>query len=112
MRAGLLRHFVLFEDFITDVDSDGAEVGAWVPAFNGQRQQVSIEPLSGRELIAAAAVQSKVSVKMRMQYKPGVRARMRVVLRSTIYDIEAVMEDRATGVRYLTLLCSTGPNDG
>lgn len=116
MQAGKLRHRVLFQDFETTLDSDGNEVlsGAdgWVDAFGGQLQRVAIEALSGRELIAAAAVNSKVSSRIRMRWRAGVLPRMRVVHGSDIYNIEAVIPDPHSRVRGITLLCSSGTNAG
>lgn len=111
MKAGALRHRVFIEDHISELDSDGAMVESWEPVFDGP-VSAEIAPLSGRELIASQAVQSKVSVRIKIRYRAEVTARMRVVHRSAIYNIEAVIPDMQSGIRYLTLLCSTGVNEG
>jgi SPP1 family predicted phage head-tail adaptor len=118
MDAGRLRHFVTFEQPLVVVDDDSDDMGdgsrdeQWVPAFGGQMIPVSIEPLSGRELIAAQAVQSRISSRVVMRYRPGITAAMRMLHRGTIYNIEAPIPDPVTGVDSITLLVSSGVNDG
>lgn len=113
IHAGKLRHIVAFEDFVSVLDSDsGVETGTWAPVFGGVRQRVSIEDLSGRELIAAASVNSKVSARIRMRYRDGITPRMRIVHLDTIYNIEAAIRDPGARNRWLTLLCSVGVNEG
>jgi SPP1 family predicted phage head-tail adaptor len=111
VNAGRLRHRVTFESLTVVLDSDGAQDEAWVDAF-GMPISAEIEPLSGRELIAAQAVQSKVSVRIKVRYRTGFLASMRAVHRGTIYNIEAVVPDPDSGIRGITLLCSTGVNEG
>jgi len=111
MRAGLLRHRVSIEQRVVELDSDGERTEAWADAF-GLLLPAEIAPLSGRELVAAAAVQSKVTVRVRIRYRPGVSASMRVLHRSLAYNIEAVTPDTDSGVEYLTLHCTQGANEG
>lgn len=110
--AGRLRHRVTFEELVTDQDSDGAMVPTWVPFGDGLPLPAEIVPLSGRELIAAQAVQSKVTERIRVRYRPGFRASMRAVHRETIYNILAVIPDPDSGIRFVTLLCESGVNEG
>jgi SPP1 family predicted phage head-tail adaptor len=111
MGAGRLRHRVSIEALTTDLDSDGAQVEDWTDAF-GQRFSAEISPLSGREMIAAAAVQSEVTTRIRIRYRAGVTASMRVNHRGTVYDIKAVIPDADSGRRWLTLNCTSGVNEG
>lgn len=105
--AGRLRHRITVEEFVTSQDSDGAVDEAWVAAF-AVPLSAEIVALSGRELIAAAATQSKVTTRIRVRYRPGFKAAQRVLHRGTVYNIEAVIPDPDSGQRYLTLLCSSG----
>lgn len=108
-----LRHWLVFEQLVDDMDSDGAVVQTWTPAFEvGTRMPADIAPLSGRELIAAAATQSKVTHRIRIRYRDGIDAKMRAVERETVYNIEAVIPDQESGFRWLTLLCTSGVNAG
>lgn len=111
MRAGSLRHRVTIEGLVTDQDSDGATVDAWVPVFDGPIS-AAILPMSGRELIAAQAVQSKLSVRIKVRYRAGFKPTQRAVHRGTYYSIEAVVSDNESGFDWLTLMCSSGVNEG
>lgn len=111
MQAGRLRHLVAFDELVVDVDSDGAQVEHWIPAFGGPLS-AEITALSGRELIAAQAVQSKVNTRIRVRYRPGFRASMRAIHRGVIYNIEAVIPDPDSGIEYVTLLTSAGVDEG
>lgn len=112
LQSGRLRHFVTFESPVVSVDSNGESVEDWVPAFDSQEISASIEPLSGRELVAAQQVHSRVTTRIMVRYRPGILPEMRVVHRSTYYNIEAVVPDADTGFRHCTLLCYSGTNDG
>lgn len=111
MKAGRLRHRVTFEVKVTDQDSDGALVEGWLPAFD-RPVSAEISPLSGREYIAAAAVQSKVTTRIKVRFDQAFKAPMRGLHRGTIYNVEAVVPDTDSGITHLTLLCSSGVNEG
>lgn len=108
--AGRLRHRVSVQALSVTLDADtGIRTEAWaeialVPA--------EVAPLSGRELIAAQSVQSKTTTRVRMRYRPDITSTHRLVHGSTVYNIESVVPDPVSGIRHLTLLCSTGVNDG
>lgn len=113
MNPGALRHWVMFQALAEpQLDSDdGLVTETWEDAY-GVRFPVEIQPLSGRELVAAQAVQSKVSTRIRSRSITGLEAAMRVVHGSTVYNIEAVVPDPLSGREWVTLLCSSGVNDG
>jgi SPP1 family predicted phage head-tail adaptor len=109
--AGRLRHRVSFEQMVVDLDSDGATVETWVDVF-GQPLSAEIVPLSGRELMAAQAVQSEVNTRIRLRHRPGLVAAMRAVHRGTVYNIQAVVPDPGSGTGWVTLMCVSGVNQG
>jgi SPP1 family predicted phage head-tail adaptor len=111
MRAGLLRHRVSIETLVTEIDSDGIRTELWVPIHAGLIS-AQIAPVSGRELIAAQAVQSKVSTRITIRYRPDVAANMRVVHRTVKYNIEGVIPDPDSGYSHITLMCASGVNEG
>jgi len=110
VQAGRLRHRVSIEELVVELDSDGATVEEWVPFALGVPAEIGA--LSGRELIAAQAVQSKVSTRIKMRGRDGLKASMRVVHRATAYNIEGIVPDPDSGIRYVVLLCSSGVNEG
>ena len=55
----------------------------------------AVEPLVGREYMAAAAMQSDVSTRVRMRYRPGVTAGDRLSHEGRIYNIESVIDFRS-----------------
>lgn len=111
-RSGRLRHFVTFESLQVTPDSDGAQEEAWEPEFNGALIAASIEPLSGRELLNAAAVNSKTATRISVRYLPGIDPTWRIRHRSTVYNIESVIPDDGSGTDHITFMCSSGVNDG
>ncbi|PMV79621.1 MULTISPECIES: phage head closure protein [unclassified Pseudomonas] len=111
MRAGKLRNRITIESPVYVQDpATGEMVRTWVEAW--AKVPSSIEPLSAREFITAAAEQSKVSARIVIRYRPGVNATMRILHRDKIYVIEGVLADRESGLEYLTLPCSEGVSDG
>lgn len=112
MQTGKLRHFVTFQTPTVEVDSQGDTVETWTDAFDGQQISAAIEPLSGRELIAAQQVHSRVTTRITVRYRPGILPEMRIVHRGVYYNIEAVIPDAESGFRHATLMCYSGTNDG
>lgn len=109
MQAGRLRHRVTIEELLIGQDSDGAVDEAWTAI--GSPVSAEILPLSGREMVAAAAMQSKVATRIVIRYRPEFTLRprpLRAVHRDTIYSIEAVIPDNESGRQWLTLQCSSG----
>lgn len=107
MNPGRLRHRVTIESVESADDSDGVRTQTWTPICPALPAEIL--PLSGGELIAAATVQSKVTTRIRMRYRPDIVALdMRAVHRATVYTIEAVVPDNTSGIRWITLMCSSG----
>lgn len=112
--SGRLRHRVTFEQMDPDPekmerDSDGEIVENWEPLFNVP-QPTEITPMSGRELFAANAAQSKATHRFKVRYRREFETRnaLRAIHRGTIYAIEAVIPDADSGRRYQTIFCSSG----
>lgn len=110
MRAGKLLHRVKLQAFTTTVDPDtGYRDKAWVDVAE---LWAEVAPLSGREFLAAAATQSKVTARITIRHRAGVTNNHRILHGATVYNIEAVLPDAGSGKEHLTLMCSTGVNDG
>lgn len=111
MRAGKLRRRVDIQRPHFEQDaSTGEMVKTWVDVWT--RVPASIEPISAREFVAAAATQSAVSARIVIRYRSGVDSTMRILDRSKIYNIEGVLSDTDSGLEHLTLPCSEGVKDG
>lgn len=111
MRAGKLRHRVDFQrpTFAQDPVS-GEMVKTWVDVWT--KVPASVESLSAREFIAAAATQAEVTARVGIRRRAGVDSTMRIVHRGKFYNIEGVLPDPKSGLEYLTLPCSEGVSDG
>lgn len=110
MRAGTLRHQVVIEAPHQAQDPEsGSMVTTWV---EWARVWASVEPLSARDFIAAQAVQSEVTARIVIRYRPGVTAAMRIDHGGRLYNIHGVLPDTRSGREYLTLPVSEGVNDG
>ena len=110
MKVGRLRHRITLQELIETQDSDGAVEEEWFTVGNGISAEIIA--MSGREFVAAQAVQSEVNTRIKLRFRPGLKAKMRVLHRGAVYNIAAVMPDPDSGIRFVTLLCSTGTNAG
>lgn len=110
VRAGRLRHRVDIEDQVSAQDSDGAQSFEWLTVASNI--PADIVDLTGRELFAAQAVQSKTTVRIKLRFWAGLTDRMRIVHRDTVYNIEGIVHDPDSRIRYMTLQCSAGTNEG
>jgi SPP1 family predicted phage head-tail adaptor len=109
--AGKLRRWLLFETLIAENDSDGKLVETWVPAFDtGNPMPAEVTPFSGVEFIASNAKQTRITHRLKVRFRPGFEegAKMRASERGIVYNIEAVLPDRDSGIRYITFMASSG----
>lgn len=111
VESGTLRHRIEIQEYryISQDPVTGAEIRQW------QRFHecwASVEPLSVRELVAAQANQSKVTMRVKIRYVDGIDAGMRIVRKvrgvEQILNIEGVQPDPDSGLEWLTLPCSAG----
>lgn len=99
-------------------DAAGQPVADWVDVFTEGDHKVfaAINPLKGRELIAAQAEQSEVSHKITVRYRsqlanPLEVAKMRAVFGERVFNISAAINRNESG-RWVDLMCSEGLNKG
>jgi SPP1 family predicted phage head-tail adaptor len=110
MQNGKLRHRVSLQRLThTQNTTTGEMVATWAEVA---KVQASIEPLSAREFVAASANQSAVAARIVMRYRDDVTAKMRIVYRGKVYNIEGVLPDTKSGIEYMTLPVSYGVNAG
>lgn len=107
--AGKLRHRVTIQRPLTVPDSDGGMTTQWEDVAT---VWASIEPLSAREYMRASTLQSKVTARIIIRYRPGIEASMRVLHGADVYDIHGVLRDNISMNEWMTLPVSSGVNDG
>lgn len=113
MRAGRLRHRIDIQRKVTERNPEtGALLGeSWETVW--EKCPAAVEPLSSREFIAAKAEQIEATGRMVIRYRPGVLATMRILYRGQIYTIVGPpLADAISGKDYLSILVSTGVNNG
>lgn len=123
IEAGRLRHRVRIEklDYLYDTDGEpiqdpdtGETPKEWVLVAT---VWAAIEPLSAREFIQSAAMQSQITARIIIRHMDGLDASMRLVHVRTgrpdvIYNPAAFLADMDSGLAYLTAPCSQGVNQG
>lgn len=105
MQAGKLRHRIQLQGKRRVPDGGGGWSHDWVTS---RTVWARVEPLSGREFVAAQTVQSEVTTRITIRYRDDVTPDMRIMHRGKIYNIRAVLPDNRSGLEYLTLPCAEG----
>jgi SPP1 family predicted phage head-tail adaptor len=109
LAAGKLRHRVWLESQQPVTNSFGETEIQWVPFA---QTWAAIEPLSAREYLQAEAMQSNVSARITLRWRPALKASMRIVHNGTVYNPAGILADPVSGQEYVTIPCSTGVNEG
>ena len=82
-------------------DEAGQPFEDWLPVFDAW---AAVEPLRGREVIRADAVANITDVLVKLRYRPGVLASMRIKHGSDTYSIATVINIKSAN-REVELLC-------
>ena len=101
MQAGRLNRRVTLQAPGTTTDEIGQPIPGWTDVATVWGD---IRMKSGLESIKAGASVSVVQASVRIRYRSGVNAGMRLVHNLVAYDIKAVMPDIG-GREYLDLVC-------
>jgi SPP1 family predicted phage head-tail adaptor len=101
MKAGQLDQRVTVERFTSTQDELGQPIESWAPLFTCW---AAVEPLTGREYLAAQAAVSEVTARIRMRFRPWMTAQDRVIHNGTTYNIVSLIDVRS-GHRELVLMC-------
>jgi SPP1 family predicted phage head-tail adaptor len=102
MNAGQLDQRVTLQTMAGGVDAIGQPLpDNWADVAT---VWASVHPLQGREFLAAQSVQSEVTARITMRYRPGVSAAMRVVHGADLYNITAVIHVKSARAE-LQLMC-------
>lgn len=113
LRTGTLRHRAKLQQRSAAQDTLGGQITTWSDVAT---IWCDIQPLSGRELLAAQAVQSDVEYSVVARYRsefatPKAVAAMRLLYGSRMLNIVACMNVDERN-RTVELRCSEGLNDG
>lgn len=112
MRAGPLRHKVVIQMPVKTQDPLTGEVTISWSDISESPIWARYEPLSAREFVASQSIQSRVTARFTIRYRPGILATMRILFDSMVFNIEGVLPDNKSGREYITLPVSEGVNDG
>lgn len=102
MKAGDLDQRIRVERLQGGFDELGQPLpDTWAPLFTCW---AAVEPLTGREYLAAQAAVSEVTARIRMRFRPWMTAEDRVIHNGTTYGIESLIDVRSEN-RELVLMC-------
>lgn len=106
LAAGRLRHRLRIEAPTRTQDTTtGKQTTTWQVVVDNV--PCAIDPLSARDFIAAQAMQSKVSVRITMRYRAGMKTDMRLIgSDGKVYTPVAFLSDADSGREYLTVPCT------
>lgn len=102
MRAGTLDQRVTIEELVEGFDDYGQPLSEWQTYLSAW---AAVEPLTGREYLAAMQNQSETTIRVRLRYRPGIKSSMRVKHGAKLYGIQSVIDVKSTG-RELVLMCT------
>lgn len=113
VRAGALNRQGVIQGKSTTQGTYGEEAQTWSTVAT---VWMSVEPLTGRELQAAQALNIEISHEIMIRYQaqwadPKVMAKRRITYKGRIFNIQAAMNPEEANV-YIRLLCSEGMNQG
>ncbi len=105
--ASELRHRVTIQILGPDRDSDNYPISVeWVEY---KKLWAKVTHLSGKDLIAAQANQSKVVARLKIRYREDINTEMSVIYKGKRYAIDSqALEDVGSGNEYITFLLSEG----
>lgn len=109
MRAGALRHRITIQQKTIGTDAFGGPTETWADVCT---VNASIEPLNGRELILAQSVNAETTERIRIRYRSGITAAMRIVFGARLFNITAPPINPEERNRELILMVSEGLNEG
>lgn len=101
MKAGALDQRIVIERLVEGYDELGQPINTWLPIV---QTWAHVQPLVGREYLAAGALLSEVTARVRMRYRPGITAADRVIHNGKVYGITSVADVHSSR-RELHLMC-------
>jgi SPP1 family predicted phage head-tail adaptor len=104
---GLLRHRIAIEAGTRTPDAGGGTSNPWAAPTTVAEVWAAIQPLQGDERLRAQQLQSRVTHKIVLRYRPDIRTSHRVNFNGRIFNIRSVinLDERS---RWLELMCEEG----
>lgn len=90
--------------------ADGTIQTSWSTVAANVPAQIS--PLSVREFVSSRAMQSSITTRITIRYRPALTAKMRIWHEGKIYNPQGWLPDPDSGTVYLTAPCTEGLNEG
>lgn len=107
--AGQLNQRVQLQARTEAENALGEAAGAWVSV--GAPVWAKVEPLSGREFLAAGAMQQPVDTRFVIRFRGGITPSMRVVWKGQPYDISSALPVDG-GIEWIEIMATSGVRDG
>ena len=104
MRAGLLRHVIDIQDATETNDGMGGVTVVWAAIDNGTNLRASIWPLSASERISNDKIELSITHRIRVRYRSGIKADMKVVFGSREFNIKSIINSEMRNIM-LEMLC-------
>lgn len=113
IQAGILRHVITIQQPVTTQDELNQDSNSFEDLYTCVR--AAVVPLSGREYVAAVQVAADVTTRITIRRLPNITSNCRIlrVVREVdgsetteVYDVQAVLADPVSGLRYLNLMCA------
>lgn len=101
MRAGKLRHKVTLQSKSETRDDTGQVFRDWSDTAT---IYASVEPLSGRELVNAQAIESETTYRITIRHLAGVTTEQRIKFGSRYFEILSVINPEERNIM-LQLMC-------
>lgn len=111
IQAGQLRDVIHIQKPVDVQDTTGQMDTAFETIHEDVRAEV--HPLSGREYISADQIAADITTRITIRRIPGIEPNQRIIRvveedsppTIEVYDIQSVLPDPVSGLRYLTLMC-------
>ncbi|GAB6174503.1 phage head closure protein [Paradesulfitobacterium aromaticivorans] len=101
MDPGKLKHQVTIQQNNPSQDAEGVMVENWVDIAT---VWAAVQPLQGRELLAAQSIAAEVTTRIRIRFRAGITSAMRILYGSRVFDIQAPIDPEEKH-QELNLLC-------
>jgi SPP1 family predicted phage head-tail adaptor len=93
------RHRISVQQQTTSTDAGGGKVNTWAEIFSSW---ASVNPLTGHESYAWGQLMEESNYVIKIRYRAGVTAAMKIIWQSRTFDIQTVLDP--SGLKRLLVL--------